>query len=77
MGMKWDPVDASSVFLTTSFTWKTPESSNYMYSYIFMLETYDITILPEVEQTHQNLWILLLPITELNSQFLENSVHFR
>ena len=36
--MKWVPWDPSNIFLVTSFTWKRPESSDFMYSSIFMLE---------------------------------------
>ena len=36
--MKWVPGDPSNIFLVTSFTWKRPESSDFMYSSIFMLE---------------------------------------
>ena len=36
--MKWVPGHPSNIFLVTSFTWKRPESSDFMYSSIFMLE---------------------------------------
>ena len=79
--INWVPGDPRSIFLVTSFTWKMPESSDSIYSSIFMLENIwyhnfnrsgpnSQEIVKYASQGNQTK-------LEQNSQFIVNSVHFR
>ena len=53
--IKWVPEYPTTIFLTTSFTWKIPVSSDSIYCHATKR---DIIILPEVDSPYKKCWIL-------------------